>query len=154
MIPKRKGKLFLMSDQSREWLEQGRCPRCGKPKNEWAKGRCRDWRCCSVDCSRKFYKNSGITYWQQFKEKALERDDWTCVKCGFKPENRQGLIVDHIKAIALGGEEFELENLQTLCDECNKKKTANDLKLIALARKRERLFNGNDLIKYIKPRKL
>lgn len=45
------------------------------------------------------------------------------------------LIVDHIKAIALGGDEFDLNNLQTLCKKCNRLKTKDDAGLIATHRK-------------------
>lgn len=45
------------------------------------------------------------------------------------------LIGDHIKPIALGGDEFDLNNVQTLCLACNKIKTANDARDIAIARR-------------------
>jgi 5-methylcytosine-specific restriction endonuclease McrA len=48
------------------------------------------------------------------------------------------LIADHIVPIAIGGEEYDLDNVQTLCKECNKIKTKEDLKKIALYRKRNK----------------
>lgn len=50
-------------------------------------------------------------------------------------ENRNNLIADHIKPIALGGDEWNINNIQTLCLKCNKIKTSNDLKEIAKQRK-------------------
>lgn len=44
------------------------------------------------------------------------------------------LIADHIHAIALGGDEWDINNLQTLCPECNKIKTAEDAGKIAKLR--------------------
>jgi len=46
-------------------------------------------------------------------------------------------VVDHIIPIATGGEEWSLENLQTLCKDCNKIKTKNDMGDIARLRIKE-----------------
>lgn len=46
-----------------------------------------------------------------------ERDNFTCRKCG----GRQNLAVDHITAESQGGT-LSLDNLQTLCNNCNRKK--------------------------------
>jgi len=55
----------------------------------------------------------------------LMRDDYTCVKCGRKgPESR--LEVDHITPVSKGGTD-ELNNLQTLCFECNRGKGGDEL---------------------------
>lgn len=44
-------------------------------------------------------------------------------------------IADHIIPIALGGDEFDLDNVQLLCEVCNKKKTAKDQQAIGKKRK-------------------
>lgn len=44
--------------------------------------------------------------------------------------------VDHIKPVAIGGDQWEKKNLRTLCHSCHLKKTAKDMKEIALYRKR------------------
>jgi len=49
------------------------------------------------------------------------------------------LIGDHIIPIALGGDEWDINNIQTLCEKCNKIKTAIDIKEIAVLRKKEKL---------------
>jgi len=46
-------------------------------------------------------------------------------------------VVDHIIPIALGGKEFNLNNLQTLCEDCNKEKTAIDIMKINIYRNLE-----------------
>lgn len=51
--------------------------------------------------------------------------------------NPEGLIGDHIKPIALGGDEFDINNVQTLCPDCNKIKTKKDMGLIAFAKKHQ-----------------
>jgi len=52
--------------------------------------------------------------------RVLQRDNFTCVKCGRSPTNEDGvkLHVDHIKPYSKGGETI-IENLQTLCQKCN-----------------------------------
>lgn len=47
----------------------------------------------------------------------LKRDNYTCQKCG----SIENLTIDHIKPLSKGGNN-DLENLQTLCLECNQKK--------------------------------
>ena len=49
------------------------------------------------------------------------------------------LIGDHIKPISLGGDEFDLKNIQTLCVDCNKRKTKRDQINIAVARNLEKI---------------
>lgn len=84
--------------------------------------------------------------WADFRERALKRDHHKCVKCGRKYGDRDDkgfihteFVVDHIQPIALGGAEFDMDNLQTLCWECNKKKTHEDIKLIAATRRAYKL---------------
>jgi len=47
----------------------------------------------------------------------------------------EDLIGDHIIPIALGGEEYDLDNIQTLCKSCNKIKTKEDMRKIVIYRK-------------------
>ena len=60
------------------------------------------------------------------------------------------LVVDHIKPIALGGGEFDRENLQVLCKWCNKIKTKNDMGKIARSNRLEKVIgkNGSTLLCY------
>lgn len=55
----------------------------------------------------------------------LERDDYTCKKCGRKASEGR-LEVDHIKPVCKGGTDEE-SNLQTLCFECNRGKGGEEL---------------------------
>lgn len=50
-------------------------------------------------------------------------------------ETKGNFVVDHINPIALGGDEWDINNLQTLCLKCNKIKTAQDMKNIAKQRR-------------------
>lgn len=57
------------------------------------------------------------------------------------------LIADHILAIALGGDEWDINNIQTLCPDCNKIKTAKDAGKIAKLRDIEKKqSNGQTLL--------
>jgi len=53
----------------------------------------------------------------------LKRDNFKCVKCGHSPSvnHKVELEVDHIKPVARGGTS-DIENLQTLCKDCNQGK--------------------------------
>lgn len=71
-------------------------------------------------------KGRGGRPWRRLREQVLQRDYYTCQHCGrvCLPEN---LCADHIINQARGGTD-ELNNLQTLCNECHAIKTANESK--------------------------
>jgi len=56
--------------------------------------------------------------------KVLKRDSFKCVKCGNNPASNPEvkLQVDHIKPYSKGGETI-IDNLQTLCEDCNQGKS-------------------------------
>jgi 5-methylcytosine-specific restriction endonuclease McrA len=60
------------------------------------------------------------------------------------------LIVDHIKPIALGGGEFDRDNLQVLCKWCDKAKTKNDIGNIVEFRRIEKVIGsqGKSLLEF------
>ena len=80
-----------------------------------------------------------FTNWSSLRIAVFERDNYKCIKCSIEGKSETGktynLIADHIIPIALGGSEFNINNIQTLCINCNKIKTANDIKRISLQRK-------------------
>ena len=51
------------------------------------------------------------------RAKVFERDRFSCRRCGHEPPDVK-LVIDHVIAVARGGK-TEIENLQTLCVECN-----------------------------------
>jgi 5-methylcytosine-specific restriction endonuclease McrA len=53
----------------------------------------------------------------------LERDRHQCQSCG-KTEQETELTVDHIIPLAMGGSN-DISNLQTLCRQCNQRKSAD-----------------------------
>lgn len=108
-------------------ISEGNCPICGIHHT-------RRYICCSKECSDVMRKEN-IFLWDSTKYKVLKRDNWTCAKCGWQSEskksNNHGLVVDHIVPIAIGGEQWDLNNLQLLCTKCNKEKTKADMGVIA-----------------------
>jgi len=68
------------------------------------------------------------------KRKSLERDNYTCQKCGYK--NNNIMIVDHIKPKSVYPHlQFNIDNLMTLCPNCNAMKTLSDIKKHQIGRK-------------------
>jgi len=58
--------------------------------------------------------------WQVF-----QRDDWKCVSCGRSSHDDVILNMDHILPRSKGGPD-RIDNLQTLCWECNIGKSNRD----------------------------
>lgn len=134
-MKKREYNKVIIPELQSERIKLNQCPVCGKHQDFW--NRRKDWRCCSKLCTE-IFNNTMIVYnWQQVRQRAFLRDDYTCKVCGFRGDSSQ-LIGDHIIPIALGGEEFDLDNVQTLCIRCDKVKTRGDLKKIAEVRRNDR----------------
>jgi 5-methylcytosine-specific restriction endonuclease McrA len=58
--------------------------------------------------------------WLGYRRAALERDGFRCVRC-----RRQATEVDHVVPRAWGGTD-EAENLQSLCGDCHRAKSARE----------------------------
>ena len=136
MLPQRTaGHKIVMRPSVKERIEKGLCPSCEKPKSEWK--RRTDWTCCSTDCTEIYWRDL-VLYngWSDLREKVFKRDNHRCFMCGSDGWDKDVfLIADHIIPIALGGDEWDIDNIQTLCSECDKIKTAADIKKIAVARR-------------------
>lgn len=132
---KRTGYKKTLHDQDvKDKIDLNLCGWCGKEKPLWE--RTTRYTCCSTECTHEFYKNCVTYTWREVREKAFYRDGFKCKICNEIYQDHQ-LIGDHITPIALGGPEFDLNNVQTLCISCNKTKTRNDIKKIA----RQRIIN-------------
>lgn len=83
--------------------------------------------------------------WTKLRNQIVQKDGNRCTRCGteFKQKRKvdgwvtweSNLIVDHKLPIALGGLEFDENNLQTLCVDCNRIKNKFDQSLIAKYRR-------------------
>ena len=70
------------------------------------------------NCSHEHRTSRNVNLRLRFK--VMQRDNFTCVKCGASPAKDQNVVlqVDHIIPWSKGGE-TEIDNLQTLCEKCN-----------------------------------
>lgn len=135
----------IVPEEFSERIELKQCPICGKHEDNWT--RRKDWRCCSKKCTEEYDKIRLINDWNSLRMKAIIRDNYMCVKCGFRGFAFE-FIGDHIIPIALGGEEFDINNVQTLCKKCDKIKTSEDLKKIAKQRRVEK-SRKNNMVLYV-----
>jgi 5-methylcytosine-specific restriction endonuclease McrA len=92
----------------------------------------------------------------------LLEQEGTCARCRREiPVSRaaggrhphHSFILDHIRPIAMGGDQWDVKNLQVLCARCNRIKTARDMGAIArwkryeqrgLARPEDRSWLGDE----------
>ena len=56
------------------------------------------------------------------RKEVFKRDNYTCVECGARKSDGATLHVDHKIPVSKGGTD-ELDNLQTLCSDCNLNKS-------------------------------
>ena len=168
MVNQREGYQFVILEPAKTWINEGKCGGCGKPKSEWK--RSTRWKCCSVECTTHMQQNYQYFGWPELRMKAFKRDNFTCAMCKKKPEviidehkelsdgriewakrivdhptnyqYAEQLIGDHIIPIAMGGGEWDIDNVQTLCIECNKIKTKGDAGKIAILRTKEKFMNA------------
>ncbi|KKN78117.1 hypothetical protein LCGC14_0353440 [marine sediment metagenome] len=90
------------------------CRWCGGPLTG------RKTRFCKPECNREFWVRRN---WTMLKRYVHERDDWTCQLCGTRRYGNRHNDADHIIPISDGGDEFEPDNVRTLCHRCHKKVT-------------------------------
>jgi len=109
------------SDEEQDRIDNKLCANCCSP----LEGRRKAY--CSDRCTREYWIKHD---WGSLRNSVLQKSNYTCAKCGYRIA-RDSLywslfVVDHIKPIFLGGNEFDENNLQVLCKPCDKKKTAKD----------------------------
>ena len=112
-----------------------KCGFCGKDLPT----RRRFW--CSDECVMKIQAEGQS--WQAKRWLCFVRDKFTCQMCGYKAHmcdmDEHGntiLACDHIIPVEIAPEkQWDSDNHQTLCIKCHKKKTAQDMKAIALSRR-------------------
>jgi len=95
--------------------------------------------CCEA-CS---IKAARLLMWSSIVADIFERDNYTCLNCGYKTTiysdcfGQEHKIVDqlecdHIIPVALGGDPLDKSNMQTLCKKCHREKTKKDIEKIKL----------------------
>lgn len=113
------------------FVEEGHCQWCNKPLT----GRATRYCAGKKDPDYGYYSECAISFlnwWcsrPAYVRATLIRDNFTCQKCGLHPMREDKpwlpdisqLECDHIIPVAMGGE-TTMDNLQTLCRGCNRKK--------------------------------
>jgi 5-methylcytosine-specific restriction endonuclease McrA len=135
--------------EEKERISRGDCPHCGRERAHFTRGN-EHTLCCQASCT--------LEYW--FKERPtiagmrrLVRDEQggKCALCSRvvhepgtieSPANHHPYVLDHIRPIAMGGDQWARDNLQVLCGRCNRTKTARDMGKIAQWKK----YHGRGLV--------
>jgi 5-methylcytosine-specific restriction endonuclease McrA len=148
-VIKQRDSYYALSDYKPKVNGDGQklCLNCGEVLGS------RKRKYCSDKCSHEWFRKH---YWSAMKEHILTAQNYVCQKCGATPpRNAQGYlewtndhssldyfdyVVDHKIPIALGGEEFDENNLQVLCGPCNRIKTKEDMQKIAKKRRETKLI--------------
>lgn len=92
----------------------------GKGKRRWATKQ------CTIKAVSRFLIIKGDQ--KEIRKQVYARDKGACRHCGLIDEKWQA---DHILVVVNGGGACELDNFQTLCSDCHKTKTKEDLKTFA-----------------------
>lgn len=125
-------------------LKAHACPVCARPREEFKR---KDATCCCPAHSQYYWWVQRPT-WAQLRLDVFQEQNGRCARCGQhidlgwdeKAQRFIDYILDHIVPIALGGDQWARENLQALCESCNKTKTAKDLGQIARYKKSGRVI--------------
>lgn len=75
------------------------------------------------ELNRQSTKNQRVLMTDSLRYDVMKRDGFRCVICGATAKDGVKLHVDHIFPVAKGGK-TELSNLRTLCEHCNRGKSA------------------------------
>ena len=123
--------------EEKERLARSACPVCNRERSAFAPGR--DTICCGPACSAKYWNEERPTVGEMRRLVLLEQEG-KCARCRKEiPKSRpaggqrhsHSFILDHIRPIAMGGNQWAMDNLQVLCAWCNRIKTARDMGAIA-----------------------
>ena len=109
-------------------LSRGLCW-CGKPKKLWDKYRRKF--CSKRHANIRHYHV--IPWWPTMRSVIIQRDDGKCAVCGRRSLDNE---VDHIVPMAVNPDLFwDENNLRVLCEKCHHRKTAGDMRTIAIRKR-------------------
>jgi 5-methylcytosine-specific restriction endonuclease McrA len=133
----RESRRYSNTPEEKERLARKACPNCGCERshfNLWN----RDAICCRPSCSTEYWGRQPTI--AEMRRLVLDEQEGTCAHCKQEipafnttegPYNSHHYVMDHIRPIAMGGDQWARENLQVLCKRCNRIKTARDMGKIA-----------------------
>ena len=137
-MTRREPRRYTNTPEEQDRLARRACPNCGRERadfNFWNL----DAVCCRPSCTAEYWGRQPTI--AEMKQRVLSEQEGTCAHCGEAiPERRvqqkpgssdHHCVMDHIRPIAMGGDQWARENLQVLCRRCNRIKTARDMGNIA-----------------------
>ena len=125
---------YSNTPEERERLSRRACPICGCERSDFNPGNM-NTICCRPSCSAEYWGEQRPTV-TEMRHLIHDEQEGMCAHC--KKEIREfdaarclhiyhRYILDHIRPIAMGGDQWARENLQVLCVRCNRTKTARDM---------------------------
>jgi 5-methylcytosine-specific restriction endonuclease McrA len=133
----REHRRYSNTPEEKKRLERGACPVCGRERSAFPPGM--DTICCGASCSSQYWREERPTV-SEMRHLVLLEQEGKCARCDKEiPQSQPAggrphlhpFILDHIRPLAMGGDQWALDNLQVLCARCNKIKTAQDMGAIA-----------------------
>ena len=130
-MPQREGWYLETNPLWESRIKNRECPICGTLREDFDTRHKSRSTCCSIGCTSDW--QGRFHTWQGLRFRLFKERYGICASCGRMCKDPWTL--DHIIPLALGGEMWEPDNLQILCEKCNKEKTARDLGQIAAAKR-------------------
>ena len=114
-------KSYAIADKIRKPKKQGKTKKGWKPKRNWKPRKTKKPK--DTGKSVPFYESSE---WRELRYEALKLHGRRCLCCGQKAPDVV-IHVDHIKPRSIRPDlELDINNLQTLCEDCNLGKSNHD----------------------------
>jgi 5-methylcytosine-specific restriction endonuclease McrA len=132
-MPPREHRLYSNTPEEKERLARRACPVCGRERSAFPDGW--DAICCGPPCGSEYWSHEHPTVGEMRRLVLLEQEG-KCARCRTEiPASRtpggrhpvHPFILDHIRPIAMDGDQWDTRNLQVLCPRCNRIKTARDM---------------------------
>ncbi len=142
-LPLRPKRRFNTNQQELDNRENRLCW-CGKSKEQFKKNKYGNPERQGY-CSDEHYAD----WWLRADNTAFHRSKFLrsvprkCQECGIKTNYRE---MDHIIAIVLGGHLWDYRNLQALCGDCHKIKTAQDMKKLVIQRNHKKNHSLDEVL--------
>ncbi|MFY9801182.1 MAG: HNH endonuclease signature motif containing protein [Methanoregula sp.] len=124
--------------EEKERLSRGACPQCGRERVHFSPGN-EHTLCCQASCTLEYWFTERSTI-SGMRRLVRDEQGGKCALCGTVVHDCNAMggtgnpppyILDHIRPIAMGGDQWARDNLQVLGGRCNRIKTARDMGRIA-----------------------
>lgn len=134
-LPVRPKRRFNTNQEELDNIKNRKCW-CGKNRGRDNKRSTYNGKYCSEAHFKEWWNKTDNTAFH--RRKFLRHAPRICNNCGVKTNYRE---MDHIIAIVLGGHAWDYRNLQALCEECHKIKTASDIKILSWWKRESKYYD-------------